>query len=129
MQGLGALFPHHVGHYVGLDVHDSASVGRSVQLRSWHMRHRRAVRFSPHSFSDALGTGACTSPMTRAGRRTSRGMGVRVEDSVCVTEEGPLNLTVEAVKGGVFWHRCGRDSGLTVRCLGCRHRNVGRAEC
>ena len=31
-----------------------------------------------------------------------RGMGVRVEDSVCVTEEGPLNLTVEAVKEVCF---------------------------
>jgi Xaa-Pro aminopeptidase len=25
-------------------------------------------------------------------------MGVRIEDTVCVREEGPLNLTVEAVK-------------------------------
>ena len=34
-----------------------------------------------------------------------RGMGVRIEDTVCVREEGPLNLTVEAVK--------------EVRVLGC----------
>jgi intermediate cleaving peptidase 55 len=30
---LEVLFPHHVGHYVGLDVHDSATVGRAVPLR------------------------------------------------------------------------------------------------
>ena len=27
-----------------------------------------------------------------------RGMAIRIEDSVCVTEEGPYNLTTEAVK-------------------------------
>lgn len=27
-----------------------------------------------------------------------RGMGIRIEDSICVQEEHPLNLTSEAVK-------------------------------
>ena len=27
-----------------------------------------------------------------------RGMAIRIEDSVCVTEEGPYSLTTEAVK-------------------------------
>jgi intermediate cleaving peptidase 55 len=31
---MDALFPHHVGHYVGLDVHDSAVVSRGEKLRS-----------------------------------------------------------------------------------------------
>jgi hypothetical protein len=45
-----------------------------------------------------------------------RGMGVRVEDSVCVTEDGPLNLTVEAVKEVRFSSSVADEVGLTVRC-------------
>lgn len=29
-----ALFPHHVGHYVGLDVHDSSAFSRKEKLKS-----------------------------------------------------------------------------------------------
>lgn len=27
------LFPHHVGHYLGLDLHDCAEVSRDIPLR------------------------------------------------------------------------------------------------
>jgi hypothetical protein len=40
-------------------------------------------------------------------------MGVRVEDSVCVTDDGPLNLSVEAVKE-VRFMACGREGELTA---------------
>ncbi|KAK0628808.1 peptidase M24, structural domain-containing protein [Bombardia bombarda] len=33
---MDVLFPHHVGHYVGLDVHDVPGYGRSVPLRKGH---------------------------------------------------------------------------------------------
>ena len=30
----GVLFPHHVGHYVGLDIHDCGSYSKSRKLRA-----------------------------------------------------------------------------------------------
>ena len=102
MQGLGALFPHHVGHYVGLDVHDSASVGRSVQLRSGMCVTVEPCVSPPIPFlTDSWDRGVYV-PDDPRWPAHFRGMGVRVEDSVCVTEEGPLNLTVEAVKEVCF---------------------------
>ena len=62
---MDVLFPHHVGHYIGLDVHDCPGYSRSVPLR-W-----------PKHF---------------------RGIGIRIEDSVCVQDDSPLVLTTEAVK-------------------------------
>ena len=32
MQALTTLFPHHIGHYIGLDVHDSPGFPRSEKL-------------------------------------------------------------------------------------------------
>jgi intermediate cleaving peptidase 55 len=77
------LFPHHVGHHVGLDLHDCGS----------------------HSRTDSLRAGMCVTiepgiyvPNEERWPPHFRGMGVRIEDSVCVDEDGPLVLTTEAVK-------------------------------
>ena len=34
LQAIQTLFPHHVGHYVGLDVHDTPGVSRREPLRA-----------------------------------------------------------------------------------------------
>jgi intermediate cleaving peptidase 55 len=31
------LFPHHVGHYVGIDLHDVGSFGRVQKLKQGHV--------------------------------------------------------------------------------------------
>lgn len=80
---LEALFPHHVGHYVGLDVHDCPGYGRDVALRPGH-----CVTVEPGVYV----------PDDDRYPAHFRGMGVRIEDSVCVDEAGPLVLTMEAVK-------------------------------
>lgn len=80
---LEALFAHHVGHYVGLDVHDCPGYGRDVALRPGH-----CVTIEPGVYV----------PDDERYPRHFRGMGIRIEDSVCVDEEGPLVLTTEAVK-------------------------------
>ncbi|KAI3395204.1 hypothetical protein diail_1698 [Diaporthe ilicicola] len=81
---LEALFPHHVGHYVGLDVHDCPGYGRNVPLRRGH-----CVTVEPGVYVPADDD---RWPVH------FRGMGIRIEDSVYVDDEGPVVLTAEAVK-------------------------------
>ncbi|CAF9907590.1 MAG: hypothetical protein ALECFALPRED_003543 [Alectoria fallacina] len=80
---LGTLFPHHLGHYVGLDVHDTPGQSRKTKLQP-----RQCVTIEPGLYI----------PNTEAYPAHFRGMGIRIEDSVCVQEEHPLVLTTEAVK-------------------------------
>lgn len=77
------LFPHHVGHYIGLDVHDCPGYARSVPLKAGH-----CVTVEPGIYV----------PDDERWPRHFRGLGIRIEDSVCVTEVAPLILTTEAVK-------------------------------
>ena len=78
------LFPHHVGHYVGLDVHDVPGYPRRVPLRAGH-----CVTIEPGVY--------VPDGDTRFPERFW-GLGIRIEDSVCVGDDDPLILTTEAVK-------------------------------
>ncbi|KAL2147468.1 hypothetical protein VTI28DRAFT_9368 [Corynascus sepedonium] len=80
---MGVLFPHHVGHYVGLDVHDVPGYPRSTPLRAGH-----CVTIEPGVYV----------PDDDRFPKHFRGLAVRIEDSVCVDEDAPLVLTPEAVK-------------------------------
>ncbi|CAF9922164.1 hypothetical protein IMSHALPRED_005600 [Imshaugia aleurites] len=80
---LEALFPHHLGHYIGLDVHDTPGQSRKTKLQP-----RQCVTIEPGLYV----------PNTELYPAHFRGMGIRIEDSVCVQEEHPLVLTTEAVK-------------------------------
>jgi len=80
---MGVLFPHHVGHYVGLDVHDVPGYPRSVPLKKGH-----CVTVEPGVYV----------PDDERFPKHFRGLAVRIEDSVCVDEDGPVVLTTEAVK-------------------------------
>ena len=82
-KALETLFPHHVGHYIGLDVHDTGGYPRHTKLRA-----RQCVTIEPGLYV----------PDTDDYPAHFRGMGLRIEDSVCVQEEHPLILTTEAVK-------------------------------
>lgn len=77
------LFPHHVGHYIGLDVHDCPGFPRSVPLKPGY-----CVTVEPGIYV----------PDDERWPKHFRGIGIRIEDSVCVEEETPLILTTEAVK-------------------------------
>ncbi|KAF1845096.1 xaa-Pro aminopeptidase-like protein [Cucurbitaria berberidis CBS 394.84] len=77
------LFPHHVGHYVGLDVHDSPGLSRSRLLEKG-----MCVTVEPGIYV----------PDDERWPSWARGIGIRIEDSVCVDEESPYVLTTEAVK-------------------------------
>lgn len=80
---MGILFPHHVGHYVGLDVHDVPGYGRDIKLRPGH-----CVTIEPGVYV----------PNDERWPAHFRGMAIRIEDSVAVDEEGPIVLTTEGVK-------------------------------
>lgn len=80
---LERLFPHHTGHYIGLDVHDTGGLPRNIKLQA-----RQCVTIEPGLYV----------PDTEAYPASFRGMGLRIEDSICVQEEHPLVLTTEAVK-------------------------------
>ncbi|KAI1078815.1 aminopeptidase-like protein [Whalleya microplaca] len=80
---MSVLFPHHVGHYVGLDVHDVPGYPRNVLLKEGH-----CVTVEPGVYV----------PDDERWPKAFRGLGVRIEDSVCVGDDNPLILTTEAVK-------------------------------
>ncbi|KAL8392377.1 hypothetical protein RB595_002534 [Gaeumannomyces hyphopodioides] len=82
-RGISALFPHHLGHYVGLDVHDVPGYSRGVQLQAGH-----CVTVEPGIYV----------PDDDRWPSHFRGLAVRIEDSICVMEDDPLVLTTEAVK-------------------------------
>jgi intermediate cleaving peptidase 55 len=80
---LDVLFPHHVGHYIGLDVHDCSGYLRTVPLKAGH-----CVTVEPGIYV----------PDDERWPAHFRGIGMRIEDSVCVQDDSPLLLTTEAVK-------------------------------
>ncbi|KAI1166147.1 peptidase M24, structural domain-containing protein [Nemania serpens] len=77
------LFPHHVGHYIGLDVHDVPGYPRNVVLKEGH-----CITIEPGVYV----------PDDERFPRHFRGLGVRIEDSIAVGDDNPLILTTEAVK-------------------------------
>jgi intermediate cleaving peptidase 55 len=93
------LFPHHLGHYIGLDVHDSVRYPRKQKLEKG-----QCITIEPYVYH----SGAEKSPLTflsgiyvpddERWPVKFRGIGIRIEDSVCVGEDNPLVLTTEAVK-------------------------------
>jgi intermediate cleaving peptidase 55 len=80
---VSTLFPHHVGHYLGLDVHDSPGLSRNRNLEKGMV-----VTVEPGIYV----------PDDEKWPKWARGMGMRIEDSVVVDEESPYVLTTEAVK-------------------------------
>jgi intermediate cleaving peptidase 55 len=77
------LFPHHLGHYIGLDVHDTVSYSRKVLLQEGH-----CITIEPGVYV----------PDDERWPKHFRNMGVRIEDSIAVQEDSALILTAEAVK-------------------------------
>lgn len=80
---MGILFPHHLGHYVGLDVHDCPGYSRGYNLKA-----SQCITIEPGIYV----------PDSDRFPEKFRGIGIRIEDSVCVGDENPIVLTTEAVK-------------------------------
>ena len=76
------LYPHHVSHYIGLDVHDTPKVSRNRKLVEG-----MTITIEPGIYipdSDEYGQ--------------YRGIGIRIEDDIYISEAGPIELTAEAPK-------------------------------
>ena len=81
---LDTLFPHHVGHYIGLDVHDAPGYPRTDRLRE-----NQCITIEPGIY---VPVGDERWP------EHFHGLGIRIEDSVRVGKEKVEVLTHTAVK-------------------------------
>ncbi|GJQ74514.1 hypothetical protein Trydic_g21381 [Trypoxylus dichotomus] len=75
--------PHHVSHYLGMDVHDTPTVPRSIKVVPGMV-----VTVEPGLyFHENLRV-----------PKEFRGLGVRIEDDILITEDGPVILTKNCPK-------------------------------
>jgi len=78
------LCPHHVSHYLGMDVHDTATVPRNIPLQS-------GVCFT-------IEPGVYIQRSNAKIHEEFHGIGLRVEDDILVTPSGIEVLTSDAVR-------------------------------
>ncbi|XP_049602015.1 xaa-Pro aminopeptidase 3 [Syngnathus scovelli] len=84
--------PHHVGHYLGMDVHDTPELSRSQPLQS--------------GMTITIEPGLYIGEENEQAPKCFRGMGIRIEDDVLIRDKGgPLILSADAPKtiGDVEW--------------------------
>jgi intermediate cleaving peptidase 55 len=91
------LYPHHVGHYVGLDVHDTASISRGRKLLSG-----TAITIGILNSLLTLEPGLYVPNSDRYPEKY-RGIGIRIEDNIIIggsktPGNAPIVLTAEAPK-------------------------------
>ncbi|XP_076285211.1 xaa-Pro aminopeptidase 3-like isoform X4 [Lasioglossum baleicum] len=76
--------PHHVSHYLGMDVHDTGKISRSIKLQPGMI-----VTVEP---------GVYVSSRNQFAPSQFHGLGIRIEDDVLITEAGPVVLTEKCPK-------------------------------
>lgn len=99
-QAMGILFPHHLGHYIGLDVHDCSGYSRGYNLKAGQcitIEPYVLMTFCDVDHANNRGSGIYV-PDDERWPAQFRGIGIRIEDSVCVGDDSPIVLTTEAVK-------------------------------
>lgn len=77
------LYPHHVGHYIGLDVHDTPSISRSLSLTPGV-----TITIEPGIYI----------PDDEIYPEEFRNIGIRIEDDIQITHGDPVILSAEAPK-------------------------------
>ncbi|XP_005105486.1 xaa-Pro aminopeptidase 3 [Aplysia californica] len=76
--------PHHVGHYLGMDVHDTSTMSRKAKLKpNMVITIEPGIYIREDDFT--------VSP-------EYRGIGIRVEDNILITDSAPLNLSASCPK-------------------------------
>lgn len=80
---MDVLFPHHVGHFIGLDVHDAPGHPRTGRLSKGN-----CITIEPGVYV----------PDDARWPARFRGLAMRIEDSVVIGEDEPEVLTATAVK-------------------------------
>ncbi|KAK2836860.1 hypothetical protein FQN49_006646, partial [Arthroderma sp. PD_2] len=82
-RAMQTLFPHHVGHHIGLSVHDCGDYPRREKLLKG-----QCITIEPGIYV----------PNDDRWPEKFRGIGIRIEDSICVGDDNPLVFSPEAVK-------------------------------
>lgn len=80
------FYPHSFGHYVGLDVHDC------MKFSDW----RNSTLYS--GYVTTVEPGIYISASDETVEEKYRGIGIRIEDDILVTENGYINLTESVPK-------------------------------
>nr|XP_054487810.1 xaa-Pro aminopeptidase 3 isoform X2 [Agelaius phoeniceus] len=89
--------PHHVGHYLGMDVHDTPDISRSIPFQPGMVITIEPGIYIPEDDVSAP--------------ERFRGIGVRIEDDVVITEDAPLVLSADCPKDIYHLEQiCGRSS-------------------
>ncbi len=83
-------YMHGVGHYLGLDVHDAGRYFTDQQARN-------SRPFAP-GMALTVEPGLYIPPDDRSAPAKYRGIGIRIEDDVIVTDDGNINLTAKVTK-------------------------------
>ena len=78
------MLPHHVGHYLGMDLHDCPAVSRSIPLQS-----NMVITVEP---------GVYIPKNDNRFPLKYRGVGIRIEDDVVIAKNSPIVLSVDAPK-------------------------------
>ena len=73
------ICPHHVGHYLGMDVHDTNTVSRKMKLKPGMV-----ITVEP---------GIYIQQEDLTVRPEYRGIGIRIEDNILITDSQPINLS------------------------------------
>ncbi|KAL0122328.1 hypothetical protein PUN28_007214 [Cardiocondyla obscurior] len=79
-----AYCPHHVSHYLGMDVHDTGKISRSIRIQPGMI-----ITIEP---------GVYITSKTPYAPPNFHGLGIRIEDDVLITENGPEVLTKNCPK-------------------------------
>ncbi|CAG0916053.1 unnamed protein product [Notodromas monacha] len=79
-----SLCPHHVSHYLGMDVHDTSQIPRSIATEPGMV-----ITVEPGIYIDS-----CNEEVPAE----FRGMGIRIEDDVLITESGISVLSAKCPK-------------------------------
>jgi intermediate cleaving peptidase 55 len=77
------LYPHHIGHYLGMDVHDSEGISRSRKLK-----RGMVVTIEPGVYV----------PATESYPAEFRGQGIRIEDDVLVGKDASFAFSRDVLK-------------------------------
>jgi Xaa-Pro aminopeptidase len=85
---LQELYPHGIGHWLGLDVHDPAPY-KDKKNREIPLQAGMVLTIEPGIYIDKK---------NRSVPKRYRGIGVRIEDDILVTQDGCENLSATIVK-------------------------------
>ncbi|CAO1624314.1 unnamed protein product [Parajaminaea phylloscopi] len=96
--GLGdlerVLYPHYLGHFLGLDLHDTPTVSRSTPLKAGTVITIEPGLYIPTEEQMSSSAIALNSKIPKA----FRGIGLRIEDDIAIGETDNVILSQEAVK-------------------------------